>query len=110
MTVIKGFGERVSQERRQKGLDERRDVLKRDVARALGVSESTVGRWERGTLPDDPELLERLAAYFGVTAAWLHYGVGPREAPPSLDDSAARESVTARADEKPAAAKRRRGA
>lgn len=87
MATVKGFGDRVAQERRLKGVREARDLLKKDVAKALSVSESTVGRWESGTVPDDPDTLARLARYFGVTVAWLHYGVEPREAPVVLETS-----------------------
>lgn len=83
MATIKGFGERVAQARREKAARERRDILKKDVAETLGVSESTVGRWERGTLPEEPEMLRALADYLAVTPAWLHYGVGSPEAIPS---------------------------
>jgi transcriptional regulator with XRE-family HTH domain len=54
--------------------------MKKDVAKALSVSESTVGRWESGeSMPDDDAML-RLARFFGVTPAWLRYGAAPREA------------------------------
>lgn len=81
----KQFGMRLGQERRRKGVEEHRDVYKRDVAKALGVAESTVGRWETGggSWPRPAEF-SALAAYFGVTEAWLRYGVEPREAPPAL--------------------------
>jgi transcriptional regulator with XRE-family HTH domain len=77
----KGFGWRLSQERRLKACNEGRDILKRDVAKAVGASESAVGRWEsKGAIPDDYVLIQ-LATYFGVTPAWLRYGQEPREAP-----------------------------
>jgi transcriptional regulator with XRE-family HTH domain len=77
----KGFGERVAQERRLKSVRDRRDVEKRDIAKAMGVSNSTVSRWLDGAAMPDPGTIERLAGYFGVTPAWLLYGQEPREAP-----------------------------
>ena len=93
MATDRQFGERVAQERRRKAAADRRDILKRDVARAVDVSESTVGRWEKGTLPDDPAVLERLAAYFGVTVPWLRYGAAPRELPMEPIERPALETV-----------------
>ena len=76
----KGFGARLAQERRHKSVRDERDILKKDVAKVLSVSESTVGRWESGeSVPDDTAMLA-LAAYFGVTPAWLRYGQEPRTA------------------------------
>lgn len=74
---IRGFGDRVAQERRIKSVRDWRDVLKKDIAKALAVEESTVGRWEKGTIPAD-DVLTRIAKYFGVTPAWLRYGQEPR--------------------------------
>lgn len=80
-TVAKGFAGRLAQERRLKAAREHRDVEKQDVAKVLGVSNSTYGRWESGTVPDDTTM-QRIADYFGVTPAWLRYGTEPREAAP----------------------------
>jgi transcriptional regulator with XRE-family HTH domain len=77
----KGFGWRVGQERRLKAVREGRDFLKRDLARAIGASESPVGRWElQGVVPEEYVVIQ-LAEFFGVTPAWLRYGQEPREAP-----------------------------
>lgn len=53
-------------------------MLKRDVATAMGVSESTVGRWENGEAIPRDAVLTKLAEYFGVTRQWLRYGAEPR--------------------------------
>ncbi len=76
------FADRLAQERRHKSVVEQRDVLKKDIAKTLGVSASTVGRWEDGLAMPSDEMMLELARYFGVTAAWLRYGAEPREAPP----------------------------
>jgi transcriptional regulator with XRE-family HTH domain len=80
-TVLKAFSERLAQERREKQARERRDIYKQDVAKAVGVSQATYGRYEAGLSMPDGDTLVRLAAFFGVTPSWLHYGQEPREAP-----------------------------
>lgn len=80
-TGAKGFGQRLAQERRLKAAREARDIQRQDVAKAMRVANSTYGRWEEGTIPD-ADKIEELAAYFGVTPAFLHYGQLPREAAP----------------------------
>ena len=75
----KQFGDRLAQERRHKSVAEWRDVFRKDIAKDVGVSESALGRWElNANMPSD-EIIARLAAYFGVTSAWLRYGTEPRE-------------------------------
>ncbi len=64
-----------------KSVRDAKDVQKQDVAKAIGVSNATVGRWEASEVMPDDAKMERLARYFGVTAAWLRYGTEPREAP-----------------------------
>ncbi len=76
------FGERLRRERRLKQCRDDRDILNQDIAAALDVSISVVGRWLDGSaFPREEGTLVRLAAYFGVTPAWLRYGQEPREAP-----------------------------
>lgn len=81
MSGAKGFGKRVAQERREKAARDCRDIGQNEVAKAIGAAGPTVSRWEGGlTMPGD-RTIEKLAAYFGVTPAWLRYGQEPREAP-----------------------------
>lgn len=79
MTKPQSFSDRLAQERRHKAVRDCRDVLKKDVAKAIGTSESSVGRWESGANMPDEDMIERLARYFGVTPAWLRYGQPPRD-------------------------------
>ncbi len=81
MTDAEHFGERLAQERREKGVRERRDVLQKQVARAVGTTATSVSRWEKGIVMPGDAMVRKLAAYFGVTPAWLRYGQEPREAP-----------------------------
>lgn len=77
------FGARLAQLRRQKAADEGRDIEKQTVAKAVGVSKASYGRYEAGLSMPDEEIMGKLADYFGVTRSWLHYGEGQRTpAPP----------------------------
>jgi transcriptional regulator with XRE-family HTH domain len=68
-------GERLAWARERAGYDQV------DVAKAIGVSESSVQRWEkcdinaRGTWPNGSQLL-RLADLLGVSPRWLEWGEG----------------------------------
>lgn len=104
-TGAKGFAGRLAQERRLKSAREHRDVEKQDVAKALGVSNSTYGRWETGTMPDD-DMMEALGRYFGVTPAWLRYGTEPREAAPPFRISEEQPEVRSEPIRKVAGAER----
>lgn len=69
-------GYRIAQARRELGVRKGRDVRPVDVARALKVSQATVSDWESGkTAAPRRELLEKLAAYLGVTREYLLFGV-----------------------------------
>ena len=65
----KAKGKRVRQARDRVGLTQE------ELARKLGVSRTTVLRWENGTFA--PRFaLERLARVTGVRVAWLAFGDG----------------------------------
>lgn len=108
MTVAQEFGARLAQERRLKAAQEERDILKKDVAKTLGTSESTYGRWEAGLVMPDDDTMVTLANYFGVTPSWLRYGQAPRRlaesngaaSPDPAKDRKLNEQELARADRK----------
>lgn len=100
MSAAQGFGDRLAQERREKAARERRDIAQRDVARAVGVSAASLSRYEAGdTLPDD-EVIERLAAYYGVSRSWLRYGEGSRT--PGTEGMADTATGAPRMEQRPA--------
>jgi transcriptional regulator with XRE-family HTH domain len=68
-------GNRIAQARREKGVRERRDVLRADLAEAVGVDPSTITAWEKGLKSPREEVLAKLAAYLGVTPEFLRYGI-----------------------------------
>lgn len=59
------FGERL------KSLREDRDLFQKDVAKAVGVSDRTIGMYENERRQPDFETLKKLADYFGVTADYI---------------------------------------
>ena len=109
---LQAFGKRLAQLRRQKAADEERDIDRRDVAKAVNVSPSSVTRWENGEVYPGEETMQALASYFGVTPAWLRYGAGDRAAPAPTTSAA--EVVAGPAPRRPRAAasptKRQKGA
>lgn len=54
-----------------RGLRESREISQAALAKALGVSKSTIGLWEMGdTLPDAKAIYD-IASFFNVSADWL---------------------------------------
>jgi transcriptional regulator with XRE-family HTH domain len=81
------LSEGLAQARREMAARERRAVEQQEVADALGVSVAAYSRWERGARePQDREMVARLAAFFGVTPAYLRFGI--REAEPTAAEPA----------------------
>lgn len=80
-TPERGPGDRLAQARRMKAVRDWRDVTRADVARAVGVDNSTISVWEGGKLPGDDRLAE-VCEYLGVSPAWVRYNVEPSVAPP----------------------------
>lgn len=77
------LGRRLAQARREMAVREHRDVTAAEVAKAAGVSSASLSQWENDErVPRDPALL-RLAAFLGVSPAYLRYGTG---APGLVDD------------------------
>lgn len=75
------FGERLRRARRLKAAREDRDIEQQQIAEDLGVDPATVARWLKGgSMPQTDRQLAEVAAYFGVTPAWLRYGQEPRDA------------------------------
>lgn len=68
-------GARIAQARREKGVRERRDILRADLADAVGVDPSTITAWEKGLKSPREEVLVKLAHYLGETPEFLRYGV-----------------------------------
>ncbi len=69
------LGERIAQARREKAARDHEDIRQKDVAAAIGVSGTTISEAESDKQPPGEAVLLRLAAYLGVTPAYLRYGV-----------------------------------
>lgn len=78
MSAIK-INEQIAFLRKQKG------VTQEELAKALGVTNQSVSKWESGSCCPDIQLLPGIAAYFGVTADEL-LGYRPADTLPSLPE------------------------
>ena len=75
------MGGRISQARRELGVRSGRDILPVHLAELVGVSASTVTRWEADEKEPSGENLIRLAEVLGVSALYIMRG-GERETAP----------------------------
>jgi transcriptional regulator with XRE-family HTH domain len=94
VTKAQEVGRRIAQARREKAVRDRQDVRPVDVARALDVSGATVSDWESGKVTPREAMIHALAAFLGVTPAYLRYGIMPVD-PPALPDGEIRHDVDA---------------
>jgi transcriptional regulator with XRE-family HTH domain len=69
------LGERLAQARREKGVRDKRDILRTEIAEAAGVDPSMVTAYEKGASVPREEVLAKLAEFLHVTPAYLRYGV-----------------------------------
>lgn len=70
------------------------DVTRAQLAEMVGVSLSTVSRWEDDLRNPEEEALAKLASVLQVTPAWLRYGAEPMR--PEVETSAEQRAVTER--------------
>lgn len=75
MPTPQSLGSRIAQARRELGVRLQRDIAQRDVANAIGMSPAAVSQWEADGRTPSEEVLGKLAAYLGVTPAFLRYGI-----------------------------------
>lgn len=75
--MIGTLGKRIAQARRELAARKQRDVTRNEIAEAVGVDPSTVSLWEADTKVPREKALVALAAYLGVTPAYLRYGIEP---------------------------------
>lgn len=66
--------------RKEKSLQNKKNILQEDVAAALGVTKMTVSRWENGKVIPSGNKLEKLANYYSVSPSYiLGYSDTPKE-------------------------------
>lgn len=70
---------RIAQARRELGVALHRDVARADLAKLLGVDETTVWNWEKGEKRPSPASRALLSRVLGVTEAFLNYGTLPKQ-------------------------------
>jgi transcriptional regulator with XRE-family HTH domain len=56
---------------RLKSLREDKDLLQKDIAKAIGISDRTIGMYEQERREPDIETLKKLADYFDVSLDYL---------------------------------------
>lgn len=69
------MGSRIAQARREKAAREHRDILAAEVAEAADTTAANYSRWESDERVPREGALKKLAAFLGVTPAYLRYGV-----------------------------------
>jgi transcriptional regulator with XRE-family HTH domain len=78
---VEGFGKRLGEARRRKGLRDGSDYRASDLARDMETTDATISRWENDeSLPKTLWDVERLATILGCDPGWLAFGDdgGPR--------------------------------
>ncbi|MFZ5352777.1 MAG: helix-turn-helix domain-containing protein [Bacillota bacterium] len=56
---------------RLKDLREERNLLQKDIAKIIGITDNAISNYERGTRIPDTETLSRLADFFGVSIDYI---------------------------------------
>lgn len=70
----KGFGDRLAKARFGKAARTGRTVTQVAVAKAIGVTSTTIGRWESGEKEPALAVIEKLATVLGVDPCYLAFG------------------------------------
>lgn len=76
--VLDTIGKRIAQARRELGVRDHRDVKPSDLAEMVGVSETTLYRWENDEKAPSDENLAKLADVLGVNRSWLKFDEGEK--------------------------------
>lgn len=77
-----GFGRRLYDARNDASRPGAR-VTQGAVGKAVGVTGVAVGAWEKGDAEPSLAVIERIAAFLGVSPAWLAWGERFDQAPPA---------------------------
>lgn len=94
------WAQRIKQARLALALKRREEINKTRIAERMGVSDVTVGYWEKGRSEPDIATFVKLAAVLETSPGWLAFGERPivYEREPDLPDEqpTSRASVPAR--------------
>lgn len=80
-------GDRIAQARRVLAVKLFRDVSQLDVARAIGVSASTVSHWETNRKTPSRDSTEKLCRLLGVNPGYILFNQRPAEARVDLESA-----------------------
>lgn len=69
------LSEGLAQARREMAARERREIPHEEIAGFIGVSAAAYSRWENGKRVPGEGAVIKLAEFFGVTPAYLRYGI-----------------------------------
>ena len=108
---VEGFGVRLGEARRAKGLRDGKDYRPADLARDMDTSSPTISRWENGENIPDVLTIAKLAKVLGVEPGWLAFGTANPGASPNREPRpplAETESLAPRASPRPT--RRQKGA
>lgn len=84
---------------------EHRDILQAEIAAAVGVTTTALSRWEREERVPRENDIAKLAKFYGVTPAFLRYGVDV-QLPPMMQGGTIADEL-AKQGRAPTAKKRR---
>lgn len=90
------LGQRIAQARRELSARTQTDVTLAAIAKAVGVSTTSVSEWEADKKAPREKTLLRLAKYLGVTPAYLRYGVEVAAKPPETQIISVKPAETSR--------------
>jgi hypothetical protein len=82
--TTEGFGKRFEELRAGMSYQALSDAIQRKTG--IRISAQAMHKWSKGG-GIDPKQVQLLAKFWGVSAAWLAYGVGSPTAAPTLDDA-----------------------
>lgn len=63
--------------KRLRELREKKGKTQNDVAEALGVTRSAIGAYENGIRTPNPDMMIRLAQYFGKSISYIFFDRNP---------------------------------
>lgn len=75
MTHQQQIAERLAQLRREKSARERRDIRQDELAKVIRATSETYSRYENGKRSVPDEAIIALAKFYGVSPAFIRYGV-----------------------------------
>jgi transcriptional regulator with XRE-family HTH domain len=76
MTRQQEIARRIAQLERKRAYDDERDIAQREIAGVIGTTPETYSRYRSGKLRVPDGVIDALAEWYGVSPAFIKYGVG----------------------------------